>query len=46
MEIVDVDSGADYDMRIYGMEYDINAPMEHHWLTYIGILWHVICYRN
>ena len=31
-----------YDMRIY----DIIARMEHHWLTYIGILWHVICYRN
>ena len=33
-------------LKIYGMEYDIIARMEHHWLTYIGILWHVTCYRN
>ena len=33
-----------YDMRIYGMEYDIIARMEYHWLS--GILWHIMCYRN
>ena len=32
-------------LKIYSMEYDIIARMEHQWLTYIGILWHVICYR-
>ena len=35
-----------YDMRVYGMEYDSTARMEHHWLSFIGILWHIICYRN
>ena len=35
-----------YDMKIYGTEYDIIGRMEQHWLIYIGILWHVICYRN
>ena len=34
------------DMRLYGMECDIIARMEHHWLSFIGILWHFIWYRN
>ena len=35
-----------YDMRTCGMECDIIARMEHHWLSFIGILWHIMCYRN
>ena len=35
-----------YDIRLYGMECDIIARMEHLWLSCNGILWHTTRYRN